>query len=156
METSNRFQPLQNQDDEPATSSAQAQQTRPTETPRKATAETSATRNKNIPPPSVIVGKDNGTLLAALAGGNYWVKNTANSMIVHTQNVPDYDATIRALNDANLHYHTYTTNGFTLHTVENIQEDINNNTPVEVIKAFKMRTKGAPLFVITNTNWNIA
>lgn len=55
----------------------------------------------------------NDTLQAELdkvTSSNYWVKNTVNSVIVHTQHLPNYEATIRALNDANLHYHTYTTN----------------------------------------------
>lgn len=97
----------------------------------------------------MIAGKDNGTQMAELdkvTSSNCWVKNTANSVIVHTQNVPDYDSTIRALRYANLHYHTYTTNerkthAFVMqglaehHTMEKIQEDMRNNTQVESSKS---------------------
>lgn len=98
------------------------------------------------PPPIVIVGKDDKNITTGLdrvTSGDYWLKYTANSVVVHTKNQEDYDAVIRACNLEDLSYHTYSATGrkthaFVLrgmadrHKPEEIQDFIRNNSNINV------------------------
>lgn len=108
------------------------------------------------------------TALDRVTSGDYWVKYTSNSIIIHTKNVADYQAVIRACDEDNLSYHTYSASGRKTYAIAlrgmakrhepaEIQSYIKNNSNVNVEKVFKMRTIGAPLFlVITDSSWTVA
>lgn len=166
VSVSNRFEPL-NQIDTEATTSENIKKAaeKPNSTPKR------PPTKKTMPPPIVIVGEDNGNLangLDKITSGDFWLKNTANTVIVHTKNMPDYQAAIRMLEDNKAHYHTYSAGGkkthaFVLrgmsknHSENQIFDFIKANSPVDIQKVYKMRTLGSPLFlVVTGANWTIS
>lgn len=164
--THNRFEPLcELPAEEPATASTSAKNT--ASKPKSSTPKNPPTRQAT-PPPIVLVGRDNGKLVEALdqvTSGNFWIKNTANTVVLHTQNMQDYESAIRMLNNNHWPFHTYSAKGkkthaFVLrgltknHTEPDILKFIKDNSNVDAEKVFKMRTQHAPLFlVITGPSW---
>lgn len=105
-------------------------------------------------------GQAKATITTALYGitfGNYTLKHTTNSTIIHANNMANYKKAIkRYLDEHKAHYHTYVSNkNYALilrgrqrdQTLEVTEQDLTRNTKVKVMKIFRMKTQ-APLFMI--------
>lgn len=167
VETSNRYEPLADiETEEHITPGSSAHSTRP----RAPNAQKPPTKPV-LPPPIVIVGNDNGNLMTELdkiTSRDYWTKNTANSVVLHTKNMQDYESVIRWLNQSDTHYHTYSASGRRTHAFvlrgmrgtlneQSILTYINANSNVTVHRVFRMKTLGVPLFlVITDATMTVS
>lgn len=140
--TSNRYQPLENLNDDPRE-------------------ERTATKAKP-PPPIVIQGKNGvNTLQSTLRGigvENYHVKYTRNNTNLYVHTGKDHKKVAELLNTGNTQYYTYTTPEEKTHAfvargldmqpeVSELKEELEKNG-INVSKIFKLTTTVRPLYLV--------
>lgn len=76
-------------------------------------------KKPSLLPPIIAIGQDSDELVDALdeiTTGEFWIKNTTNTVVIHTKHMSDYQAILRALEEDEIKYHKYSAEAKKTHT----------------------------------------